>query len=56
MSIISETVKEDVSDYELRDDPEFLYRVLRNAVETKIIEGLEQGVEPSEQDVEFLGD
>lgn len=56
MPVIPEVVKEGVSDYELRGDPEYQLRKLKWEVQRRVIEGLEQDVEPSEQDVELLGD
>ncbi|MEK7141267.1 MAG: hypothetical protein AAB800_01840 [Patescibacteria group bacterium] len=56
MALIPERAKEGVPDWELRDDPEYQLRKLKWEVQRRVIEGLEQDVEPSEQDVELLGD
>ncbi len=56
MTLIPEKVQEYDPDWELRDDPEYQYRVIKAAVQKKVIEELELGIEPSEQDVKFLGD
>lgn len=56
MSIIPGKEQEGVPDWQLRDDPEYQLRVMKLGVQKKVIEGLEKSIEPSKEDIEFLGD